>query len=234
MKVLKLLTVPAVLLFGLVFAVPASAHELTNVTVTLACQQPSGQVCVTLSGDIPATGNDARKVFFDLFATGSNTPLNKTPLEIDVPASNGKAQHFTSKPTCFDAASGNILSLTVEVVKVTDTQGSLSDLKITIGSGPNAPTITFTAQSQPKTPVGTTGTCSAAQSPTPGTPTPTSSGGGNGGGSPTPTASANTTVALAQTGGFDFRFPLIGLVLLVAGGALFVVSASRGRSASTK
>jgi hypothetical protein len=231
MKVLKLLAAPAALLFGLVFAVPASAHVLTNVTVTLACQQPSGQVCVTLSGDIPATGNDARKVFFDLFATGSNTPLNKTPLEIDVPASNGKAQHFTSKPTCFDAVSGNIASLTVEVVKVTDTQGNLSDLKITIGSGPNAPTITFTAQSQPETPVGTTGTCSAAQSPTPGTPTPTPTG-GNGGGSPTP--SANTTVALAQTGGFDFRFPLIGLVLLVAGGALFVVSASRGRSADTK
>jgi len=59
--------------------------------------------------------------------------------------------------------------------------------------------------------------------PTPATPPPT-----------TPTATANTTVALAQTGGFDFRYPLIGLVLLVIGGALFVVSASRRRSADTK
>jgi hypothetical protein len=49
--------------------------------------------------------------------------------------------------------------------------------------------------------------------------------------SPSPSPSANTTVVLAQTGGFDFRFPLIGLTLLVAGGALYLVSASRGRSA---
>ena len=67
--------------------------------------------------------------------------------------------------------------------------------------------------------------------PTP-TPTATPTGGGNGAGSPTPTA--NTTAALAETGGFDFRYPLIGLVLLVAGGTLFVVSASRRRSAQTK
>jgi hypothetical protein len=70
-------------------------------------------------------------------------------------------------------------------------------------------------------------------SPTAPTPTPTQTG-GSGGGSPAPSASANTTVALAQTGGFDFRYPLIGLILLVAGGALFVVSASRGRSSASK
>jgi len=65
-------------------------------------------------------------------------------------------------------------------------------------------------------------------------PTPTATPTGNGAGSPNPGSSANTTVALAQTGGFDFRYPLIGLVLLVAGGALFVVSASRGRSSARK
>jgi hypothetical protein len=46
---------------------------------------------------------------------------------------------------------------------------------------------------------------------------------------PTPTATAATTT-LANTGGFDFRFPLIGLILLVAGGTLYVIGASRGRS----
>ena len=51
---------------------------------------------------------------------------------------------------------------------------------------------------------------------------------------PTTPPTANTTVALAQTGGFDFRLPLIGLILLVAGGALYLVSASRGRSADRK
>jgi len=52
--------------------------------------------------------------------------------------------------------------------------------------------------------------------------------------SPTASASTVAAVTLAQTGGFDFRFPLIGLVLLVAGGALYLISASRGRSANTK
>ncbi len=39
-------------------------------------------------------------------------------------------------------------------------------------------------------------------------------------------AAANT--ALAATGGLDFRFPLVGLTVLVAGLALFLVSSSRG------
>ncbi len=39
---------------------------------------------------------------------------------------------------------------------------------------------------------------------------------------------ANTTAALAPTGGFDFRFPLVGLAVLAAGLALFLVSSSRG------
>jgi len=51
--------------------------------------------------------------------------------------------------------------------------------------------------------------------------------------SPSPSA-ATTTSALAGTGGFDFRFPLIGLVLVVAGGALYLVSTGRGRSAQGK
>jgi hypothetical protein len=229
MTFLKLLTVPAVLLAGLVFAAPASAHVITNVNVNIACQQPTGQVCVTLSGDIPASGNDKREVFFDLFATGSNTPLDKTPIEIDVPASNGKDQQFTSKPTCFDAVSGNISSFTVKVVKVTDSQGNLSDLQITIGTGPNATKIVFSSDSQPKTSVGQTGACAPTQSPQP----PTNNG-GSGGGTPTSPTPTPATTTLAQTGGFDFRFPLIGLVLLVAGGALFVVSATRRRSAQTK
>jgi hypothetical protein len=219
MKVLKLLTVPAVLLLALVLNVPVSAHQLTNVTVTVACQTSSGQVCVTLTGDIPATGNDARKVFFDLFASGSNKSLDE--IEFDLPASNGNSvQHF-SKTLCFKAISDDIPGFTVEVVKVTDTQGNPSDLDITIG----VKTIHFTANSQPATPVGDTGKCAPLKS----TPTPPTGGGGA-----TPTPTANTTVALAQTGGFDFRLPLIGLVLLVVGGVLFVVSASRGRSTQTK
>jgi hypothetical protein len=219
MKVLKLLAAPAVLLLGLVLAAPVSAHELTNVTVTVACQTSSGQVCVTLTGDIPASDNEARNVFFDLFASGSTAKLDE--IEFNLPASNGSLQHF-SKTICFKAISGDISGFTVEVVKVTDSQGNLSDLVLHIGDK----TITFKAVSQPATVVGETGKCA------PQTSTPTPAGGGAG--TPTPTATANTTVALAQTGGFDFRFPLIGLALLVIGGILFVVSASRRRSSDTK
>lgn len=228
MKLLKLLTVPAVLLAGLVLAMPASAHTLTNVTVNVVCDAFEGQVCVTLTGDIPATGNDARNVFFDLFAAGSSKSLGE--IEFNLPASNGNSvQHF-NKMLCFKPVTDNVPGFTVDVVKVTDTQGDLSDLAITIGSK----TIDFTPDHQPATPVGDTGKCAppGQGTPTPTPPTPTPSG--NGAGSPSPSSSANTTVALAQTGGFDFRYPLIGLVLLVAGGALFVVSASRGRSSTTK
>src|SRR5262249_33298455 len=66
--------------------------------------------------------------------------------------------------------------------------------------------------------------CVTPTSPSPTTPTPQT---------PTPTASAAVTTPLAGTGGFDFRYPLIGLTALVAGLALLLVSASRGRS-STK
>jgi hypothetical protein len=61
--------------------------------------------------------------------------------------------------------------------------------------------------------------------PAPSTPTPST---------PTPTTSSNTGAVLASTGGFDFRFPLLGLAILVAGATLFVVSASRGRSTSDR
>jgi hypothetical protein len=49
-----------------------------------------------------------------------------------------------------------------------------------------------------------------------------------------PTATATPAATLAGTGGFDFRFPLIGVTALVAGLALLLVSVSRGRSTPTK
>ena len=42
-------------------------------------------------------------------------------------------------------------------------------------------------------------------------------------------ATAASTVAMAPTGGFDLRLPLIGLTVIVAGLALYLVSAGRGR-----
>jgi hypothetical protein len=62
------------------------------------------------------------------------------------------------------------------------------------------------------------------------TPTPTATATPT----PTPTATASPVAALANTGGLDLRFPLIGLTVLVAGLALLLVSFSRGRSTPTK
>ncbi|HEY4026632.1 MAG TPA: hypothetical protein VGO86_09390, partial [Candidatus Dormibacteraeota bacterium] len=67
-------------------------------------------------------------------------------------------------------------------------------------------------------PVGTTSTCQVASSSRTVTPAPSTS----------PVAAT-----LAQTGGFDYRFPIAGLVLLVAGIVLYVVTSRRRRSTET-
>jgi hypothetical protein len=222
-KLLKLLTVPAVLLISLLMAVPASAHHLRKATVSVGCGTGAnaGKVCVTLTGDIEQD-NAERFVFFDVFASGSNTSLGE--IKFDLPAFDSKpgANNHFSQTICFPAiTNSNASSFTVNVVKVTsDVQGlSPSDLVIELPSGD----VTFDARHQPSTPVGDTDKCVVTStSPSPSPSVPASS-------SPSTSPSANTTVALAATGGFDFRFPLIGLTVLVAGLALFLVSASRGR-----
>jgi len=237
-KLLKLLIVPVVLLASAMMAVPVSAHSLNNATISVACGSGdnTGRICVNLSGDIEQ-GNEERFVFVDVFASGSNTSLGE--IKFDLPAFGGSAPGCSNNhcdiTICFPAITGiSATSFDVKIMKVTsDSAGTMpADLAIHL---PNNVTVQFPRDTPFK--VATVDKCTAP-TPTPtatptATPTPTPSG-GSGGGSPSPSASANTTVALAQTGGFDFRYPLIGLVLLVAGGALFVVSASRGRSSASK
>ena len=205
MKLIKLLTVPAVLLFSLLMAAPVSAtNTLQQATVTVGCgtETHAGEVCVTLTGDIE-TGNAKRFVFFDLFATGSNTPLPDEEIVFHLPAFNTEdatKNHFKKK-ICFPAVTNSTAnSFVVKVVKVTrDSEGKHpSDLVLKLPGG----NITFDSHDQPSTAVGSTDKCLA------------------------PSAS---TAALAQTGGLDYRFPLIGLTVIVAGLALFLVSASRAR-----
>lgn len=53
--------------------------------------------------------------------------------------------------------------------------------------------------------------------------------------SPSPSPSASPVAqALAATGGFDYRFPLVGLPILVGGLALLLVTVARGRRSQTK
>lgn len=221
MKFAKLLIVPAVLLLSAALAVPASAHALTNATVNVACDTPSGKVCVTLTGRVEQ-GNQARNVFFDLFAKGSDKKLDE--IEFKLPAFSDKGGNDFDKMLCFKAITDAVSGFDVEVVRVTDAAGNPSDLSIQITGGQ---TINFDRDHQPQVVVGSTGKCGPpANSPAPQSPPAQSPAAQS-----TP---ANTTVTLAQTGGIDFRYPLIGLALLVAGGTLFVVSVSRGRSAGSK
>jgi hypothetical protein len=219
-KLLKLLTVPAVLLFCAVMAVPASAHALQNAAVTVGCGtgDHAGHVCVTLTGDI-ARGNEERFIFVDVHAQDATQSLGR--ISFDLPAFNADGNNHFSQMKCFPATTGSNATAFTLVVKVTsDARGHTpSDLSLQFATGES---VDVTANNQPVTAaVDGTDKC-PAPTPTP-TRTPTRTA------TPTATPSANTTVALAQTGGFDFRFPLIGLTVLVAGLALFLVSASRGR-----
>jgi hypothetical protein len=238
-KFVKLLTVPAVLLASLALAVPASAHHLLNATVNVACQ--SDKVCVTLSGNI-ARDTDERKVVFDLFAKDSSTKLDE--ITFDVPAFDANGNNAFNQTLCFKVVTDNVPGFVVKVVKVTDVDNKPADLVIQLTSSE----IVFSKYQQTPVVVGDTATCgpvpspSASPSPTPSappTPTPSSvpspspsSSGGSGGGTPESSPTPAAAVALAQTGGFDFRYPLVGLVILVAGAVLYFVSVSRRRSAS--
>jgi hypothetical protein len=220
-KFVKLLIVPAMLLGSVALAAPASAHALTNATVNVACDTPTGRVCVTLAGTIEQ-GNAARNVFFQLFAKGSDTKLDE--IEFQLPAFSDKGGNDFSKTLCFKAITGDVPGFDVKVVKVTDAVGNPSDLAIHITGGK---TISFDKDHQPQTVVATTGKCAPPPQSPPAESPPAQS-------PPAQSPASTTTVTLAKTGGLDFRFPLIGLVLLVAGGTLFVVSASRGRSTGKK
>lgn len=202
MKFVKLLTVPAVLLFSALMAVPAFAHSATITNLMATCSSDH-KVC--FSFDVTTSGFDAngRDVLVDLVDKKTGTTLETLKEHLSA--------NTTHKADCFQTSVSSSTELTI---KIRLPHGS--DLEL----------------GDSQTNVDTHG-CAAQSTPTP-TPTGTPTSGGSGGGTPTPTSTANTTVALAQTGGFDFRLPLIGLVLLVAGGVLFVVSASRGRSAQTK
>lgn len=65
------------------------------------------------------------------------------------------------------------------------------------------------------------------------TPTPTPSPSASSTATPSPSASP-VAMVLAQTGGLDLRFPLVGAVLLLLGSSLLLVAASRRRSSSTR
>lgn len=213
MKVLKLLIVPAVVLISVSMAVPVFAHESTLTVSAAPCQ--GGQTCIRVTATVPETGNDERILTFSLFGVKGNneTDLHNT-VTVDLPSSNGSKQTVDVTP-CFNAVTEQFDTFRVKLTKVTDKAGTDADLTITF----NGHDIKFD-KDHPLLVLDNIAPCVTQTTP----PTPQT---------PTPTASAAVTTTLAGTGGFDFRYPLVGLTVLVAGLALLLVSASRGRS-STK
>jgi hypothetical protein len=226
-KLVKLLTVPAVLLLSLLMVMPAMAHGLAKATIAVGCgtSGTAGQVCVHIHGD-NEDSNLSRYLFFDLFATGSNTSLGEIVFHVNV--GNIAAGDTTFDETqCFHAVTGNpAATFVVRLVKVTsDAAGQVpSDFQF-LAAGQKTPFIDFDGQHSKPVDVGTAGPCAA---PSPSPPSPPSPPATNSNPTATP-----TPPALAQTGGFDYRWPIAGLILLLAGLALFVVTSVRRGSADS-
>lgn len=214
MKLVKILAIPAVLALSVALAVPAAAHVVNQATLTVACQSNTGKVCVTLSGEVQP-GTDTRYVFLQLLAQGSSTVLDTAMLT--VPAFQQGGDNTFTDTACFKAnTDASIKGFVVQIDMVTsDKAGKLpADLTIDLA---NNQSVSFGPSDQETTPVGTTGPCTAPPPPPM---------------SPSPSPSVQTVATLANTGGLDLRLPLIGLAVIVAGLALYVVSVGRGRSSA--
>src|SRR5262245_57156327 len=194
-------------------AAPASAHELTNVVLTTTCNS-AGKICVDVTGTIK-DGMDKRIVTLDLLGqNGTATPTKLDEKTISIPANHtGQDVQFDSGQICFGAVTGTFDHFLIKWVSVTDDQGNPADLAITLTDA-SGQQVTFTQKDLPAILVPNIKPCTS--------PPPSPS-------APAPSPTANTTAVLAQTGGFDYRFPLIGLAVIVAGLALFLVSSSRAR-----
>lgn len=222
MKVLKFLSIPTMALGMLTLLTATASANHATISAKLDCSSTTAsKVCFNLTVSTADFPQDGRQISVTLLGHAKGDANASHFVPVSGPQTVPLAQNLDNAqiPLCFtnvQTSGFDNFKLDIEAVGPDFDVNGQTEVKL----GP------FQNNCQTATPTPT-------PTPTP-TMSPSPSNGGNGGGSPTPTASANTTVALAQTGGFDFRYPLIGLILLVAGGALFVVSASRGRSAQTK
>lgn len=206
MKLVKLLIVPAVALLSLGLAVPAFAHS-ASLTITSTCDTHTGKICVDLKGTL-ADDNDARTIILGLFPAGSQAQTPLETLQITLPSNrDGKHSQFDSGSVCFDAVKGVSGPFDVKYLGTVGDQ----DLALTINDKPvDKGDVVLKGVA----------TCTATS------PSPSPSASAS---APAATPSATPVATLAQTGGFDFRYPIIGLAVVVVGLGLFLVSMSRGR-----
>jgi len=232
------------------FALPAAmVHATSDPTIgsigTQGCADD--RVCVTLEVDNPVAGTITLKL------TG-HTPASSDFVDTGARLTFTIVPGTTTYMDCFDNVASfvepdfNTLRVEFESSDIPNLQGTTTKSDSFKPCTSTSPTPTPSATPTP-TPSGTptptpSGTPTASPSGTP-TPTPTASATPTPTGSPTatPTASqpAGSTptptpsgggAGLAMTGGFDFRFPLAGLVLLVAGLSVLGVSLARSRAAA--
>jgi hypothetical protein len=214
LKVLRFLSVPTMAVGMLTLLMATASANHATIKAQLNCTS-STQVCFNLTvstADFPADGRDITATLLGHKKGDSSSDF----VTVSGPQTVHLAQNLdnASIQLCFP----NVTASNFDTFEL--------DLKV-VGTE-------FDINGQTEVKLGPFDNSCPTPTPIPSPSVSTSPSGGSGGGSPAPSASANTTAALAQTGGFDFRYPLIGLILLVAGGALFVVSASRGRSSTTK
>jgi hypothetical protein len=215
-RLLKLLIVPAVLLFSVVMAAPAFAHEATISGLTASCDQ-SGKICVDFTVTTAGFDDNGRDILLNLLGRKPNTSefvdTGITPVRVHLTKDlKDKSFHVCfpgAPPAGFDQFEVKI-TVPPDVLDshgkpIKDQNGNPIKNDLDLGEGSTLTSQPFSAS-----------TCAT---PPPPSPSPSASA-----------SAATTTTTLASTGGFDFRFPLIGLTLLVAGGTLYVIGASRGRS----
>ena len=178
-----------------------TARPAVVLTVQADCTQ-SGKFCFDFSAtttDIPAAGRNVVVTVFGIQQNGEAQALG-----------GGQNVHFGENVVdhtfafCFPVPAG--VTFTRFQVQVKPVE---SDLSVTLNGSSDLHLIPPSAGGGVAVLASLDNTCA-----TPATPTPTA----------TPSA-----MAVAQTGGFDFRLPLIGLAVIVAGLALYLVSAARGR-----
>jgi hypothetical protein len=224
----------------------AAVHATTNPTIVSIATQgcADDKVCVTLTVDNPTAGTIALEL------TG-HTPGSSVFVDTGARLSFTIVPGTTTYTGCFDNVSSftaghdfNTLRVEFFSSDIANLDGtttkSVSFAPCTSASPTPTPTPTPSGTPTPSPSGSPTPTPSGSPTPTPsGRPTPTPSGSATPtptasqppGSTPTPSGGQGGGSGLAQTGGFDFRFLLAGLAILVIGLSVLGVSAARSRSA---
>ncbi len=209
MKLVRLLCIPAVIAATAMGAVTAYAHVATVSNVAATCQGGT-KFCLTMHADLEKS--EGRDIIVKVVGHkgDADTSLHTFTVHL-APGQQDISKDKDGHNLCVDVTPGQFDSFKIMISKP---EGS--DLDLTVEGVDDHGVITIP------------GTKCEAPSPSP-SASPSTSTGSNV--SPTPTPAAQ---ALAATGGFDYRFPLIGLPILVAGLALLLVTLARGRRSETK